>query len=108
MSTSTRLLAFIPDTDETYQKQKKVLIACYEGGIQSLPKETADYFGYTYPEIGAIEDKLKVKLIEGTHYKNWSDANSDGFEIDIKDLPKGVTKLFFNFILINNKNGDKK
>lgn len=94
MGMSTHIQAFTPDTDETYQKHKKVLIACAEAEID-LPKETAKYFGYTYPEMCALEEKLQVTLKKGVHYRDYNEDMSEGFEIELKDIPKGVTKIRF-------------
>lgn len=91
---STYIQAFIPDTDDLYQKQKKVFIACMEAGID-LPKETAEYFGSQYPEKYLLEEKLIVRMKEGVHYKNYNADMQDGFEIELKDIPQGVTKLRF-------------
>lgn len=91
MSTSVR--AFIPDTDETFQKHKKVLIACREAGI-SLPKESEEYFGYNETDDWVLEEKLEISLGKEI-LKEWRDDSSEGFEINIADLPKGVTKLRF-------------
>jgi hypothetical protein len=93
MGMSTSVRAFIPDTDETFQKHKKVLIACREAGI-SLPKESVDYFGYDETGDWVLEKKLEISLGKET-LKEWSDNSSQGFEINIADLPKGVTKLRF-------------
>lgn len=95
MSMSTYIQAFTPDTDPTYQKHKKVLLACIDAGIEELPKETATYFGSKYPEREQIEEKLRVQLKEGVHYKDYREDMSQGFEIELKDIPKGVTKLRF-------------
>lgn len=95
MSMSTYIQAFIPDTDPTYQKHKKVLLACIDAGIEELPKETSQYFGYKTPEREALEEKLKVELREGVHYKDYNEDMSQGFEIELKDIPQGVTKLRF-------------
>lgn len=91
---STHIEAFIPDTDKDYQKHKKVLLACLEADI-SLPKETEEYFGYSYPEEWMLDDKLSVKLVKDTHYVRWGRDSSEGFEIDLAKLPKGVTKIRF-------------
>jgi hypothetical protein len=42
-----------------------------------------------------LEEKLEEELIENIHYTNWSDESSEGFEIDLTNLPHGVTKLRF-------------
>ena len=96
MSMSTYIQAFVPDTDPTYLKHKKVLLACIDAGISELPKETSEYFGgYKNPEMEVLEEKLQVRLKEGTHYKEWQDDMRVGFEIELKDIPQGVTKLRF-------------
>ena len=95
MGMSTGIQAFIPDTDVDYQKHKKILLACMEADV-SLPKETAIYFGEDYPTNYLLEQKLSVKLKQGVHYKDWSNETSEGFEVDLLELPKGVTKLRFS------------
>ncbi len=94
MGMSTIIQGFIPDTDETYQKHKKVLLACNEADV-SLPTETADYFGYNYPELCALEEKLEFKLIKGVHYSDFNENMVEGFEIDIRNLPKSISKIRF-------------
>ncbi len=91
---STRLRAFIPDTDALYQKMKKVYLACEEAKMD-LPEEAAKYFGVSYPEDDALEQKLTVKLTEGIHYVPYFTEMTEGFEIDLDKLPKGVTKIRF-------------
>ena|SRR3990172_2472156 len=92
MGSDMYLQAFIPDTDETYKKHKKVLIACNEADVD-LPKETAEYFGYDYPEMCALEEKLRVELQKGVHYEEYRDDGVEGFDIELKKLPQGVTKI---------------
>lgn len=94
MGMSTHIIAFIPDTDETYQKHKKVLIACREAEVE-LPKATAEYFGYSYPEDCALEEKLQFKLQKGVHYRPWSSDMQEGFEIDLENIPKEVKTIRF-------------
>lgn len=94
MGMSTRLQAFIPDTDALYQKMKKVYLACQEAEID-LPLEAATYFGVSYPEDDALEQKLAVKLTEGIHYVPYFAEMTEGFEVDLDKLPKGVTKIRF-------------
>lgn len=91
---STHITAFIPDTDETYQKHKKVLLACKEAEVD-LPKATAEYFGYDYPEDCALEEKLTFNLKEGEHYRKFRNEYSNGFEIDINKIPKEVKTIRF-------------
>ena len=94
MGMSTRIEAFMPDTDLEFQKHKKILLMCKEAEV-SLPKETAEYFGDDSPEEYNLDEKLEINLIEGTHYEEWEGDMQQGFEVDLSKLPKGVTKLRF-------------
>jgi len=91
MGMSTHITGFISDTDPTYQKHKKVLVACIEAGISELPKETAEYFGNKYPEEYLLEDKLSVAI----NKHEYSSDYEQGFEVYLKDIPQGVEKIRF-------------
>lgn len=91
---STHIYGFVPDTDETYQRMKKVLLACDEADME-LPEAAAKYFGAKYPDVSLLEEKLEVKLKNGVHYKDYNGDMQEGFEVDIDKLPKGVTKIRF-------------
>ena len=96
MGMSTHIAAYTPDTDVDFQKHKKILLMCLEAKV-SLPKETALYFGEESPSEYLLDEKLSIDLKEDVHYKEWSDESSQGYELDLTQLPKGVTKLrFFN------------
>lgn len=98
MGMSTHIRGFIPDNDPEYLKHKKILLVCSESGV-SLPKETMKYFGTKYEDADKrlLEEKLEVELKEGVHYKEWGEESSQGYEVDLTKLPKGITKLrFFN------------
>ena len=94
MGMSSSIQAFIPDTDATYQKHRKVLLVCL-GAKVSLPKETAEYFGSEEPYEDLLDEKLEIKLIRNKHYKDYSADMTDGFEVDLTKLPEGVTTLRF-------------
>lgn len=94
MSVRTYILAFIPNTDETYQKQKKVLLACAEAGVE-LPEVTARYFGQSDPDEYLLDHKLEIQLEENVHFEIYNDDMISGIEIELKNLPKGVAKLRF-------------
>ena len=70
------------------------LIRTLDNG-KKLPKETAEYFGSNTAYEGLLDEKLEIELKEGVHYEDWSDESSQGFEVDLTKLPKGVTKLRF-------------
>lgn len=94
MGMTSRIRAFIPDTDETYQRHKKVLLVCLETNI-GLPKETSEYFGCNYADESLLEEKLEISLKMGTHFEEYSADMTEGFEVDLTKLPQGVTKLRF-------------
>lgn len=92
---STHIKAFIPDTDPEFQKHKMIAEVCMEANV-SLPAETSNYFNVRHkPYPGMFDEKLENKLEEGIHYSDWRDEDSQGFEIDLRLLPAGVTKLRF-------------
>ena len=83
---STHVRAFIAPTDETYLKHKEIWEVCNKNNV-SLPEETEAYFnGCDFPE-----DKLETKI----KAHEWSDNMQRGYEVYIKDLPKGVEKIRF-------------
>lgn len=94
MGMSTHIKAFIEETDATFLKHKKVLLACHEANV-SLPKETAEYFDCEYPELSVLEEKIEFSLKNGVHYKEYNKDMIDGYEVDLTKLPKEVTKIRF-------------
>ena len=93
-ATPASLTAFIPDTDETYQLNKKVLLACAEAGVD-LPVQVAEYFGSKSPYRYLLDEKLEFPLKKGVHYEEYGEDMEEGFEIEISKLPKEVTKIRF-------------
>jgi len=91
MGMSTNIKGFIPDTDSTYLKHLAVLQACLAAGIKKLPKETAEYFDSERPEEYLIEEKLEVDIPS----RPYSDGGSEGYEIIVSEIPKGVHKIRF-------------
>ena len=91
MGMSTRVIGFVSPNDENYKKHSKVLIACIEAGIKELPKETANYFGSTYPEEYLLEEKLEISI--PAH--EYSADMQVGYEIIVSEIPEGVNKIRF-------------
>lgn len=85
---STHIVGLVPDNDPTYLKHKKIAEACLEADV-SFPIETKKYFRWESEE--AIKEKLEVKI--PSH--EWFEDMSEGFEIVISEIPKGVTKIRF-------------
>ena len=91
MGMSTHIEALISDTDETYQKHLKVLVACREADIEYLPEETATYFDSLTPYENLEEEKLQLDI----PMEEWGDDCRSGYEIKVSDIPKGAYKLRF-------------
>lgn len=95
MGITLKLKAFTASNDTTYQNHKAVLQACQKANV-SLPKETSEYFGVkegSYPDSDLLEEKLSVPLSVDKHYKDYLEEGSDGYEIDLRKLPKEVQIL---------------
>ena len=87
MSMSTHVLGFRPP-DEKWLAMQAVWDACTAAGIE-VPKSVDAFFGGMPPDKSGVEVEI---LCHGYH-----DDGRDGFEIDIRELPKDVTVLrFFN------------
>ena len=87
MSTHIRLLRDRNDSD--YQKNLKVLLACKEAEVE-LPKEVDEYFGGFGTDANP-EEPLEIEF----EAREWGNDCSQGYEIDIVDLPKGVRTIRF-------------
>lgn len=88
---STYVTGFTSENDPTYQKHKKVLLACKDADV-SLPEETKEYFGESEAEEWVLEQKLVVHI----PMQEWSDEDCrEGFELLVKDIPEGVYKIRF-------------
>ena len=94
MGMSTNVTGFVSEDNETYKKHAKVLIACNEAGIKEMPKETAEYFGETYPEKYLLEEVLETKI--PYHEFNDSEYSASGYEIIVSEIPEGVHKIRFS------------
>lgn len=91
MGMSTCITGFVSPENETYKKHSKVLLACLDADIKELPKETAEYFGSKYPEKYLLEEKLSTKIPK----HEYSEDMTQGFEIIVSEIPKGVYKIRF-------------
>ena len=91
MSMSTHIKGFVSEENDIYKKHSKVLMACLDAGIEKLPKETAEYFGFEYPEKYLLEEKLEVDIPMHEYHADMV----DGFEIIVSEIPAGVYKISF-------------
>lgn len=102
MSMSTSVVGFRDQTNKTFQKHKKVALACFEAGVD-LPAKTAAFFGKPpyddeWGSWGQLEnDGLALDLTEGTNppAKEWQDEGAQGYEVDIRKLPEDIKVLRF-------------
>ena len=92
MGMSTRVVAYISDKDPTYQKHASVLRACIDADIEELPKETALYFGSKHPEEYLLEEKLEIDM----KVNEYSEDDSEIYEVLVEDIPQGTYKIKFS------------
>jgi len=90
MSMSSHVLFLRDKTDLQYQKFLKILLACREADID-LPKEIDDYFGGN-----GVDNNPETPLRVSFEPREWSDDDtSEGFEIDVDEIPSGVKTIRF-------------
>ncbi len=90
MSMNTNVVGFKP-TDETWEKMKAVWVACEKASLE-IPKDVGEFFDWNDPKEMS---GMKVS-IEGTDAVSpWSSEMQEGYEVDIRKLPKGVNIVRF-------------
>ena len=85
MSMSTHIIGFRP-TDERWKKMKAIWDSCEEMNI-NIPDEVSEFFQGEKPDPTGIEVSLPNR--------KWNDEYREGFEIDVKAIPKNVTIIRF-------------
>jgi len=77
--------------NEEYKRHKAVLDACVNAGIKDLPKETAEFFGSSYPDPCITEEVLEreIKVIER------QDDTRIHYEIKVSEIPSDVDVIRF-------------
>ena len=89
MSMSTHVVGFRPP-DERFRQMMGIYQQCKAAKIQ-VPEEVWEFFGGNHPDENGMEVEIKEAVRE------WSADMSDGLEVDLTKLPKGLTVLrFFN------------
>lgn len=89
MSMSSRVIFLRDKNDSQYQKFLQILLACKNAGIDP-PKEIDDYFGGD-----GIGNDPETPLQISFEPRNWKGDMSEGFEIDIDEIPSGVKTIRF-------------
>lgn len=82
--------------DEQYKKYLKILKACADANVD-LPREIIKYFGVeglcVADAIDEVEKPLKVDAEEIK--KAWSNSCYEGWEIEVKQIPKEIKTIRF-------------
>lgn len=77
---------------EHFDKMVQLKLQCEELGV-SLPDEVRNYFGsYHNESVSCLEYET---LFQNVPYRDWGDDHSQGFEMDVKDIPKNIKTLRF-------------
>jgi len=80
------------DLDGKFKKMMKAKQYCDKEGL-SYPKEVTEYFG---SEIECKDEYIKEQFAEiEIPHEEWSDDHRDGFEIEVKDIPKEAKTIRF-------------
>lgn len=86
MGMSTHIIGFRPP-DEKWKKMKIIWDAC-EAADVTPPEEVLIFFDHEPPDDKGVEVAIEAK--------DWSDKDmSQGYEVDITKLPKGLTIIRF-------------
>lgn len=87
MGMSTHVMGFRAP-DEEFKKMRAAWDACEAAGV-SIPDEVEDYFGGTSPDPSGVEVDIEAH--------EWSNEYAQGYEINVADIPKGLTSIRFYY-----------
>jgi hypothetical protein len=93
MSMSTYIQAF-RDFDSKWNEMMKIKLLCDKNKI-SYPKEVSDYFGEEAEESQSYLEQELNKIDTKKWTKEWNEDSRQGFEIEVKDIPKEVKTIRF-------------
>lgn len=89
MGMSTHIL-FLRERDQEFLEKKAVLEACWKAEV-SIPEEIQEYFQDNYADP---ESALEIEVQDTDQYRFSANA-SDGYCIDVQDLPPGTRYIRF-------------
>lgn len=89
MSMSTHVIGIRPATAE-YKKKVAAYEACQAAGV-AIPRELEEYFNGESPN----PDGMEVEIEDTDAVDEYNDDSQQGFDVNIKELPKGVTIIRF-------------
>lgn len=85
MGMSTHIVGFRP-ADELWKKMKAAYEACEAADID-IPKDVKKFFGGEPP---GDKPGMEVEIEELEAVSGYSDESRDGYEIDVRKLPKDI------------------
>ncbi len=92
MGMSTHVIGLSDPDFPEFKLHAAVLVACVDAGVDKLPLETAAFFrGGEYPDKSMLDDRLSVAI----PMREWEGDCAGGYEIDVADIPPGVTTIRF-------------
>jgi hypothetical protein len=93
MGMSSHVTAF-RDQDGKFKEMLEAKLFCDQKKL-SYPKEVSDYFGtYARESVECIKGEMLTVETKG-FVKEWHNDHSEGFEVEVKDIPEGVKTLRF-------------
>lgn len=97
MSTSLAWQILRDTKGEKFQQHMAVNQACLDAGIKKLPQETAEYFGYEYPEGFDEMERQVLEITEKQLPPGTVTELESGYryEIDLTKLPPDAKLLRF-------------
>ena len=93
MGMSTRVSG-VRDLDGKFAKMARIKEMCDKEKI-SYPREVEDYFDYPEESVSYNKQEMEEVGIEDLVERNESVEMSDIWEVDLKKLPKEITKIRF-------------
>jgi hypothetical protein len=89
MSMSTDVIGFHPP-DEVWKQMKAVWDACEQAGVEP-PDRVLEFFDHEKPDSAGVTVDLRNSLA----VKEYRDDQSEGYEVDLDQLPPDVTIIRF-------------
>jgi hypothetical protein len=97
MSMSTHVIGFKPP-DEKWKRMKAIWDSCQIGNV-NVPDEVMEFFDHEMPSDTGVRVELETgsSTSQGACAVKWSDPDreTDGYEVDVRKLPKDVTIIRF-------------
>lgn len=94
MSMSMNVIGIAASTDR-HEKMIAIVKACEAGGV-TPPAQVLAYFAATTEEYdGVTSENAEYELHREIPHREWKRDMSEGFEVDIAEMPPDVTTVRF-------------